>query len=160
MRFWLWVYFVLQVCSQPNTQFLMSNYFQGVSYDHVELNFFLNGKSLQCPVTGIRGTVFPVFYGQFLCMALSQHNSRAHFHLSPYQAFPSSWRVSQNNRELPIYSRTDARMALIFCTILFVVDDGAILDVQFTDFSYPPPDGYDRIMFEQNLLQIIVCFLS
>lgn len=37
---------------------------QGVSYDHVELNFFLNGKSLQCPITGIRGTVYPVFYGE------------------------------------------------------------------------------------------------
>ena len=32
------------------------------------------------------------------------------------------------------------------------VDDGAILDIQFTDFSYPPPDGYDHIMFEKNLL--------
>ncbi|XP_064394179.1 SPRY domain-containing protein 7-like [Halichondria panicea] len=66
----------------------------GVSYNHIELNFFLNGKSMQCPITGIRGTVYPVFY----------------------------------------------------------VDDGAILDVQFTDFSYPPPDNYDRIMFEQNIL--------
>ena len=37
---------------------------QGISYDHVELNYFLNGKSLQCPVTGIRGTVYPVFYGE------------------------------------------------------------------------------------------------
>ena len=36
---------------------------QGVSYDHVELNFFLNGKSMQCPMMGIRGMVFPVFYG-------------------------------------------------------------------------------------------------
>jgi hypothetical protein len=65
-----------------------------VSYDHVELNFFLNGKSMQCPVMGIRGMVYPVFY----------------------------------------------------------VDDGAILDVQFSDFSFPPPDGFDRIMFEKNIL--------
>ena len=67
---------------------------QSCSYDHVELNFFLNGKSLDCPVTGIRGTVYPVFY----------------------------------------------------------VDEGAILDVAFMDFSFPPPDGFDRIMFEKNLL--------
>jgi len=33
-----------------------------------------------------------------------------------------------------------------------VVDDGAILDVQFLDFTYPPPDGFDRIMFEKNIL--------
>ena len=32
------------------------------------------------------------------------------------------------------------------------VDDGAILDVQFSDFSYPPPDGFDRIMFEKSIL--------
>ena len=38
---------------------------QGVSYDHVELNFFLNGKSLQCPMMGIRGTIYPVFYGEY-----------------------------------------------------------------------------------------------
>ncbi|XP_065841114.1 SPRY domain-containing protein 7-like [Oscarella lobularis] len=64
------------------------------SYDHVELNLFLNGKSLQCPVTGIRGQIFPIFY----------------------------------------------------------VDDGAILDVAFADFAYPPPDGFEHIMFEKNIL--------
>ena len=32
------------------------------------------------------------------------------------------------------------------------VDDGAILDVQFSDFSFPTPDGFDRIMFEKNIL--------
>jgi hypothetical protein len=64
------------------------------SYDHVELNVFLNGKSLQCPVTGIRGKVYPLFY----------------------------------------------------------VDDGAVLDVNFTDFVYPAPDGFEHIMFEQNIL--------
>jgi hypothetical protein len=39
--------------------------FQGFSYDHVELNFFLNGSNLNSPVLGIKGTVYPVFYGQF-----------------------------------------------------------------------------------------------
>ncbi|XP_065179802.1 SPRY domain-containing protein 7-like [Sycon ciliatum] len=64
------------------------------TYDHIELNFFLNGKSLQCPVSGVRGRVFPVFY----------------------------------------------------------VGDGAILDVAFKDFSFPAPDTFDEIMFEQNIL--------
>lgn len=32
------------------------------------------------------------------------------------------------------------------------VDDGAILDSTFRDFTYPPPDGYDRIMFEKSIL--------
>ncbi|KAL0281472.1 UNVERIFIED_CONTAM: hypothetical protein PYX00_002452 [Menopon gallinae] len=34
----------------------------GIWYDHVELNFSVNGKSLDCPVTGIKGTVFPALY--------------------------------------------------------------------------------------------------
>ena len=38
----------------------------GFSYDHVELNIFLNGQNLDTPVLGIKGTVFPVFYGKNL----------------------------------------------------------------------------------------------
>ncbi|XP_003699588.1 SPRY domain-containing protein 7 [Megachile rotundata] len=34
----------------------------GISYDHIELNFYLNGKSMDAPVMGIKGTVFPVLY--------------------------------------------------------------------------------------------------
>ena len=34
----------------------------GFTYDHVELNFFLNGTNLNCPVLGIKGTVYPVVY--------------------------------------------------------------------------------------------------
>lgn len=37
----------------------------GVSYDHVELNFFLNGKNMEIPVSNIKGTVFPALYGKF-----------------------------------------------------------------------------------------------
>ena len=40
-----------------------------------------------------------------------------------------------------------------FVLFLFsTVDDGAILDSTFRDFAYPPPDGFDRIMFEKNIL--------
>ncbi|XP_014210422.1 SPRY domain-containing protein 7 [Copidosoma floridanum] len=34
----------------------------GVSYNHVELNFYLNGKSLEVPVMGIKGATYPVLY--------------------------------------------------------------------------------------------------
>ncbi|RZF32567.1 hypothetical protein LSTR_LSTR013970 [Laodelphax striatellus] len=34
----------------------------GVTYDHIELNFSLNGKPLEKPVSGIRGTVFPALF--------------------------------------------------------------------------------------------------
>ncbi|CAG9107473.1 unnamed protein product [Plutella xylostella] len=34
----------------------------GVAYDHVELNFFLNGRSLEVPVRSVRGTVYPALY--------------------------------------------------------------------------------------------------
>ncbi|XP_002732323.1 SPRY domain-containing protein 7-like [Saccoglossus kowalevskii] len=66
----------------------------GVTYDHVEFNLYLNGQTLQCPIRGIKGIIYPVFY----------------------------------------------------------VDEGAILDVQFNEFYYVPPSGFDKIMFEQSLL--------
>lgn len=41
---------------------------KGVTYDHVELNLYLNGKNMHCPASGIRGTVYPVVYGkQIIC---------------------------------------------------------------------------------------------
>ncbi|KAL4705005.1 hypothetical protein ACJJTC_009793 [Scirpophaga incertulas] len=34
----------------------------GVAYDHVELNFYLNGKNMEIPVRNVKGTVFPALY--------------------------------------------------------------------------------------------------
>ncbi|XP_055539993.1 SPRY domain-containing protein 7 isoform X2 [Wyeomyia smithii] len=34
----------------------------GVAYDHVELNFYLNGVNLNVPVLSVRGTVFPCIF--------------------------------------------------------------------------------------------------
>ncbi|XP_023667151.1 SPRY domain-containing protein 7-like isoform X3 [Paramormyrops kingsleyae] len=34
----------------------------GITYDHVDLNLYLNGKNMHCPASGIHGTVFPVVY--------------------------------------------------------------------------------------------------
>lgn len=39
---------------------------QGITYDHVELNLYLNGKNMHCPASGIRGTVYPVVYGKLI----------------------------------------------------------------------------------------------
>lgn len=36
-----------------------------MSYDHIELNFYLNGKPIGGPVMGIKGTVYPVLYGNY-----------------------------------------------------------------------------------------------
>lgn len=37
----------------------------GVSYDHVEINFYLNGKNLEIPVLlSVREAVYPVLYGK------------------------------------------------------------------------------------------------
>lgn len=36
----------------------------GVAYDHVEMNFYLNGKKLDIPVLNIKGTVFPALFGK------------------------------------------------------------------------------------------------
>lgn len=35
----------------------------GVAYDHVELNFYLNGKKLDTPILNVKGTVYPALYG-------------------------------------------------------------------------------------------------
>lgn len=40
---------------------------QGITYDHVEMNLYLNGKHMHCPASGIRGTVYPVVYGEVYC---------------------------------------------------------------------------------------------
>ena len=32
------------------------------------------------------------------------------------------------------------------------VDEGAIMDVQFSSFYHTPPDGFEQIMIEQSLL--------
>jgi len=42
---------------------------QGVSYDHVEMKFFINGRPVNARFTGIRGTVYPVIYG-ILCQLI------------------------------------------------------------------------------------------
>lgn len=34
----------------------------GITYDHIEMNFILNGTPLSIPYLGIKGTVYPVFY--------------------------------------------------------------------------------------------------
>ncbi|XP_077392922.1 SPRY domain-containing protein 7b isoform X1 [Festucalex cinctus] len=65
----------------------------GITYDHVEMNLYLNGKNMHCPASGIRGTVYPVVY----------------------------------------------------------VDDSAILDCQFSDFYHTPPQGFEKILFEQQI---------
>ena len=43
-------------------KFISLSLSKGITYDHEVLNFYLNGNDLDVPVTGIRGTVFPVFY--------------------------------------------------------------------------------------------------
>lgn len=65
----------------------------GVSYDHIEMKFYVNGKPLDVSVTGIKGKVYPVLY----------------------------------------------------------VDESAILDVQFSNFYFTPPNGFREIMIEQQI---------
>lgn len=42
----------------------------GVAYDHIELNFFLNGQNMEIPIRNIRGTVYPALYGKLLINSL------------------------------------------------------------------------------------------
>lgn len=34
----------------------------GVSYNHIELNFYLNGQKLDCPFTNVKGQLYPAVY--------------------------------------------------------------------------------------------------
>lgn len=40
----------------------------GVAYDHVEMNFYLNGKKLDIPVLNIKGNVYPALFGKKNCL--------------------------------------------------------------------------------------------
>ena len=52
----------------------------GFSYDHVELNIYCNGKNLDTPVLGIKGTVFPVFYGEIYKRYIQYWNNSTPLH--------------------------------------------------------------------------------
>nr|CAG4650527.1 EOG090X0EPP [Sida crystallina] len=65
----------------------------GVSYNHDTLDFYINGQKMDCPLTNVKGTVFPALY----------------------------------------------------------VDEGAVLDVIFEEFTHAPPVGYDKIMLEHSI---------
>lgn len=52
----------------------------GVAYDHIELNFYLNGTNLNVPVLNVRGTVFPCLFvddGAILDIILDNFNYSA-----------------------------------------------------------------------------------
>lgn len=36
----------------------------GISYDHIQLKFYLNGTEMEFPVTNVKGTVYPALYGK------------------------------------------------------------------------------------------------
>lgn len=46
------------------------------------------------------------------------------------------------------------RLLLVGCqnNFFILVDEGAILDAVFEQFSYPPPTGFERIMIEKSVL--------
>lgn len=49
----------------------------GVSFDHIELNFYLNGKNLEVPVHHVRGAIYPALFvdeGAILDIILDNFN--------------------------------------------------------------------------------------
>lgn len=34
----------------------------GVTFDHIELNFYVNGKNMECPISNIKGSVYPALF--------------------------------------------------------------------------------------------------
>ncbi|XP_023233109.1 SPRY domain-containing protein 7-like [Centruroides sculpturatus] len=43
-------------------RFFLEEKMIGLSYDHVELNFYLNGKNMETPLTSAKGELYPVLY--------------------------------------------------------------------------------------------------
>lgn len=35
----------------------------GISYDHIQLKFYINGEEVEYAVTNVKGTVYPALYG-------------------------------------------------------------------------------------------------
>lgn len=63
-------HYLFAVCLLTTTRYFCTycNVLQGVAYDHIELNLYLNGKSLEAPVMGIKGTIYPILYGKYFVM--------------------------------------------------------------------------------------------
>nr|XP_035960510.1 SPRY domain-containing protein 7 isoform X1 [Halichoerus grypus] len=53
----------------------------GITYDHVELNVYLNGKNMHCPASGIRGTVYPVVYDDLTFYFIKKRAVNSELHL-------------------------------------------------------------------------------
>ncbi len=75
---------------------------------------------------------------------------------APYH-IPQASICVQRTCQSSVNEYCDVGTITIWCDLLsfifyVLVDDGAILDVQFMDFSFPPPDSFDCIMFEKNIL--------
>lgn len=37
----------------------------GVSYDHIQLKFYVNGTEIEYPMINVKGTVYPALYGNY-----------------------------------------------------------------------------------------------
>ena len=95
---------------------------QGVSYDHVELNFFLNGKSMQCPVMGIRGMVFPVFYGLLHILIPSNTHTLFLSLLSVQLMMGQYWMFSsQTFHSLLLMDLTESCLKKIYCNHILLM---------------------------------------
>lgn len=49
----------------------------GISFDHIELNFYLNGKNLEVPIQHVKGAIYPALYvdeGAILDIILDNFN--------------------------------------------------------------------------------------
>ena len=155
--------------------------FQGLSYDHVELNIYLNGENLNCPIYGIKGTVYPVFYGKCYCSwkktkqtFVSTIESISIKKTCQIQFNFTKFSVKNTYRQEKQKSfRSNIKISIEICFSrnwyffypqgflgkkcfinwhFFAVDEGAIIDAVFDSFRNSPPSGFDRIMVEKALL--------
>lgn len=50
-----------------------------------------------------------------------------------------------------VFKRVSCIVLNYIFLFVFPVDDSAILDCQFSDFYHTPPQGFEKILFEQQI---------
>jgi hypothetical protein len=63
-----------------------------------------------------------------------------------------SCRVATRGTVFPIFYVDEGEYLIKIILYYIYTYIGAILDVQFSTFYFPPPDGYDRILLEKSLI--------
>ena len=127
----------------------------------------MNGENLNCPIYGIKGTVYPVFYGKCYCSLKRTKQTfvstiesisikktcQIQFNFTKFSVKNTYRQEKQKSfRSNIFYPQGFLGKKCFINWHFFAVDEGAIIDAVFDSFRNSPPSGFDRIMVEKALL--------